>query len=340
MAMTGTIVASELGSGTAPRVSVIILNWNGREMLGDCLASVLAQAFEGFEVILVDNGSTDGSAEWVARLYPQVRVLRLAENLGFCGGNNAGVRFARGEYLVLLNNDTVVERDWLEPLYATIASDPRIAACDSKVLYFGARDTIWSAGASYTIAGTANFRAQGALEDALGSEPEEVFSAVACSAIYRRPVWEEIGGLDETFFAGYEDVDWSFRARLRGYRILNVPSSRVYHKVSATHGYNSPAYVRRGQRNVTATFVKNMPTPLLLRYAGLHLVYVLGSFLYFARVGRVGAFLRAKRDLAVDWRAIWRSRAEVQRGRTVSVREFRGMLSRNWLGAKARKFRG
>jgi GT2 family glycosyltransferase len=340
MAMSSSTVDPDQRSGAVPKVSVIILNWNGRELLGDCLASVLAQAFKGFEVILVDNGSTDGSAEWVATEYPQVRVLRLAENLGFCGGNNAGVRIARGEYLVLLNNDTVVEPDWLEPLYTTIVSDPRIAACDSKVLYSGARNTIWSAGASYTIAGTANFRAQGASEDALGPDPAEVFSAVACSAIYRRPVWDEIGGLDETFFAGYEDVDWSFRARLRGYRILNVPSSRVYHKVSATHGYNSPAYVRRGQRNVTATFLKNMPAPLLLRYAGLHLFYVIGSFLYFARVGRIGAFLLAKRDLVADWRAVWRSRADVQRRRTVSVRELEGMLSRDWLGAKARKFCG
>lgn len=326
--------------GTDPKVSVIILNWNGRALLGDCLASVLAQSFEGFEVILVDNGSSDGSPDWVATEFPQVRVVRLDSNLGFCAGNNAGVRAARGEYLVLLNNDTVVEPDWLAPLYATMTSDPRIAACDSKVLYSGARHTIWSAGAVYTIAGTANFRAQGAPQDALASDPEEVFSAVACSAMYRRSVWDEIGGLDETFFAGYEDVDWSFRARLRGYRILNVPSSRVYHKVSATHGFNSPAYVRRGQRNVTATFVKNMPTPLLLRYAGLHLIYVIGSFLYFARQGRMRAFLRAKGDLAADWRTVWRSRAEVQRRRTVPVRELERMLSRDWLRPKARKFRG
>jgi GT2 family glycosyltransferase len=324
----------------APRVSVIIVNWNGREFLGECLDSVLAQTFEDFEVIVVDNGSSDGSADWIAGEYPQVRLLRLASNQGFCGGNNAGARIARAEFLLLLNNDTVVDDGWLAPLYTTITSDSRIAACDSKILYAGEPHTIWSAGATYTIAGTANFRAQGTREDALSCQPAEVFSAVACSAIYRRSVWEEIGGLDETYFAGYEDVDWGFRARLRGYRIFNVPASRVYHKVSATHQYNSPAYVRHGQRNVTATFVKNMPAPLLLRYAGLHLVYAIGSLVYFARLGRIGAFLRAKRDVAADWRALWRSRGEVQQARSVSAGELDRMLSRDWLGTKARKFRG
>ena len=325
--------------GNIPKVSVIILNWNGRELLEDCLPSVLAQSFQDYEVILVDNGSSDGSAEWVAATYPEVRLLRLSSNLGFCGGNNAGVRVARGEHILLLNNDTVVEADWLEPLYAAMTSDARIAACDSKVLYFSARRTIWSAGSDYTIAGTANWRAHGLQDDAVAPHPQEVFAAGACSAIYRRSVWEEIGGLDETFFAGYEDVDWSFRARLRGYRILNVPASRVYHKVSATHGYNSPAYVRHGQRNVTATFVKNMPARLLLRYAGLHLIYVLGSLVYFARLGRAGAFLRAKADLIGTWRDLWRSRRTVQRGRTVSMQELDGMFSREWLGAKLRKLR-
>ena len=324
----------------APRVSVIIVNWNGREFLKDCLASVFAQTFDRFEVIVVDNGSTDGSAEWVEANYPRVRLLRLSSNLGFCGGNNAGVRIARGEFFLLLNNDTVVDRDWLAPFYATIDSDPRIAACDSQVLYESERQTIWSAGATYTIAGTANFRAQGAPGSELPNGPQEVFSAVACSAIYRRSVWDEIGGLDEAFFAGYEDVDWGFRARLRGYRIVNVPASRVYHKVSATHQYNSAAYVRHGQRNVTATFVKNMPAALLLRYSPLHVIYSLGSLLYFARLGRLGAYLRAKRDLVAGWRSLWRSRAKVQRDRLISAAELDRMLSRDWLSNKAQKFRG
>jgi len=322
-----------------PVVSVVILNWNGKHLLPDCLASVRRQTYRDFEVILVDNGSSDGSVEWVQSEYPEVQVLPLASNRGFCGGNNAGIRAARGAYVVLLNNDTEVEPSWLGELVRHIQSDSTIAACDSKILYFGQRDTIWSAGATYTIAGSANFRGQGC-RDAEFVEPAEVFTAVACSAIYPRRILDEIGGLDEDFFVGYEDVDWSFRARLRGYRIVNVPSSRVYHKVSASHQYNSPTYVYHGQRNVAAVFVKNMPGRLLLKYACLHLLYTGGSLLFFARVGRLSAFLRAKRDVLRQWRALWRKRGEVQRSRSVVVSHIDSALSRDWMGPKLRKFRG
>jgi GT2 family glycosyltransferase len=324
--------------GSVPAVSVVILNWNGKHLLPECLAAMRRQTIRDFEVILVDNGSSDGSVEWVRVEYPEIRVLALATNQGFCGGNNAGIRAALGEYIVLLNNDTEAEVDWLEHLLHHIRSDSTVGACDSKVLYFDQRDTIWSAGATYTIAGSASFRGQGR-KDAEFAEPAEVFTAVACSAIYPRRVLDEIGGLDEDFFAGYEDVDWSFRARLKGYRIVNVPASRVYHKVSASHQYNSPAYVYHGQRNVAAVFVKNMPGRLLLKYAVLHLLYTAGSLLYFARVGRLSAFLRAKRDALRQWRLLWRKRREIQRSRTVAASHIDALLSRDWMGPKLRKFR-
>jgi GT2 family glycosyltransferase len=321
-----------------PLVSVVILNWNGKHLLADCLASLSQQTWRDFEVILVDNGSSDGSIEWVQGTHPDVRILPLPANRGFCGGNNAGIRAARGEYIVLLNNDTEVEADWLGELVRYVRADAAIGACDSKILYFDRRDTIWSAGALYTIAGSCEWRGHG-LKDSAVNEPAEVFTANACSAIYPRHVLEEVGDLDEDFFAGYEDVDWSFRARLRGYRIVNVPSSRVYHKVSATHQYNSPRYVYHGQRNVAAVFLKNMPTPLLLKYAVLHLLYTGGSFFYFARIGRLSAFLRAKCDVIRQWRNIWRKRQQIQHARLVPSRLIDTSLSREWLGPKLRKLR-
>jgi GT2 family glycosyltransferase len=322
----------------APEVSVIVVNWNGKRLLEGCLASLRCQAFRDFEVILVDNGSADGSVAWVAAHFPEVRIVALDKNHGFCGGNNAGIRVALGEYVVLLNNDTEVESDWLGELVRHIGADRSIGACDSKILYFDQRDTIWSAGGTYTIAGSGEWRAHGQ-QDTEVTVPAEVFTAVACSAIYPRRVLDEIGALDEDFFAGYEDVDWSFRARLRGYRIVNVPSSRVYHKVSATHRYNSPAYVYHGQRNVTAVFIKNMPSPLILKYAVLHLLYAGGSLLYFARVGRLPAFLRAKWDVVRQWRMLWRKRREIQHSRTVPASQVDLSLSRDWMGPKLRKFR-
>jgi GT2 family glycosyltransferase len=321
-----------------PTVSIVILNWNGKHLLPDCLGSVRRQTYRDFEVILVDNGSSDGSVEWVRAEYPDVRVVALPANEGFCGGNNAGIRASRGEYIVLLNNDTEVAPDWLAELVRHISGDRTIAACDSKVLYFDQRDTIWSAGANYTIAGSAEFRGQGRKDEEF-VEPAEVFIAVACSAIYPRRVLEEIGVLDEDFFAGYEDVDWSFRARLRGYRIVNVPSSRVYHKVSATHQYNSPTYVYHGQRNVVAVFLKNMPGRLLLKFAPLHLLYTGGSLVFFARAGRLSAFLRAKRDALRQLPRTWRKRREIQRTRALAPAQIEASLGRDWMGAKLRKFR-
>ena len=327
------------GSTTPPSVSIVIVNWNGLHLLDDCLRSLRAQTFRSFEVVLVDNGSSDGSAEWVAEHFPEVRLLALPENEGFCGGNNAGIRVARGEFVALLNNDTEAEPDWLEQLHAYMMSDPQCAVCDSKVLYFDRRDTIWSAGGSYGRSGAAGFRSQGELDDGRFERPVEVVIAVACAALYRRAVFEEIGMLDEYLFAGYEDVDWALRARLRGYRVMNVPSARVYHKVSATHKVNSPLYVFRGQRNVTAVYLKNMPNPLLLRYLPYHLLYIVGSGVYFLRIGRIGPFLRAKWRIVRDLRRLLASRREVQT-LVLPASTFATALEPEWLGAKFRKLIG
>lgn len=318
-------------------VSVIVLNWNGRHLLGDCLASLRQQSFRDFEVILVDNGSTDGSRDYIASEFPEVKLVCLPQNRGFCGGNNIGISVARSEYVTLLNNDTEVAPDWLEKLYTHICADNRIAACDSKVLYSNQRHTIWSAGGEYSIAGAVYARG-GLMDDSEIQEPSDIFTAVACAAIYRKDVLDEIGLFDEDYFAGYEDVDWSFRAHLRGYRIVNVPTSRVYHKVSATHRHNSKDFVYRGQRNVTATFIKNMPSELLWRYLPLHLLYVIGSLTYFTRIGRASSCLWAKWDLARDVSGLWRKRQKIQRLRTLSGAEIDALLSRDWLGPKARKF--
>jgi GT2 family glycosyltransferase len=320
-------------------VSVIIVNYNGRHLLADCLNSMRRQRYRDFEAIVVDNGSSDGSTAWVRAEYPEVRLVALPRNAGFCGGNNAGIRVAQGDYIVLLNNDTEAEEDWLGELVRYVSHDRTIGACDSKILYFDRRDIVWSAGGTYTVAGTAEFRGQGRRESEY-TEPAEVFTAVACAAIYPRRVLEEIGVLDEDFFAGYEDVDWSFRARLRGYRIVNVPSSRVYHKVSATHQYNSPTYVYHGQRNVVAVFLKNMPGKLLLKYAALHVIYTCGSLLFFARARRLPAFLRAKRDAVRQLPATWRKRRAVQASRSISSSQVDRLLSRDWMGPKLRKLGG
>ena len=133
-------------------------------------------------------------------------------------------------------------------------------------------------------------------------------------------------------------MDWSFRARLFGHRIVNEPRARVWHKVSSTQVHNSPEFVYRGQRNVSATFIKNMPAGLLLKYWPLHLAYMLGSLVYFAKVGQLPAFLRAKRDLVRWLPSLWRKRKALQARRRLTTAALEKLLEKRWLGVKARKF--
>lgn len=323
----------------APQISVIIVNWNGLALLDECLGSLKGQTFRDFEIILVDNGSTDGSAEWVRRHHPGVKLLELESNLGFSAGNNQGLKIARGKFIALLNNDTKADPGWLEALHHCIQSDDRIAACDSKILYYDRPGLVWSLGGSYTVAGSVFARHHREPDEKADKNPADVFIAVACAALYRKKVIDGIGFFDEDFFNGYEDVDWSFRARLSGFRIVNEPKAVVWHKVSSTQVHNSPEFVYHGQRNVSAVFIKNMPGLLLFKYWPLHLAYGLGSFLYFARAGRLKAFLRAKRDFLEMLPELTRKRKKVQARRALNPAEVEALLEKRWLGVKAKKFK-
>ncbi len=321
-----------------PQISVIIVNWNGQALLDECLGSLKTQTFKDFETILVDNGSRDGSAEWVKKHHPGVRLLELKSNLGFSAGNNAGLALARGKFIALLNNDTKADPGWLEALHHCLESDDRIAACDSRILYYDRPDLVWSSGGSYTISGSVFSRFNREPEEKASRNEADVFIAVACAALYRKEVIDQIGFFDEEFFNGYEDVDWSFRAHLAGYRIVNQPKAVVCHKVSSTQVHNSPEFVYHGQRNVSAVFFKNMPGWLLFKYWPLHLAYGLGSLVYFARAGRLNAFLKAKRDFLKMFPGTWRKRKVIQARRKLNSAEVELLLGKRWLGVKARKF--
>jgi GT2 family glycosyltransferase len=323
---------------STPKISIIIVNWNGLALLDECLKSLTTQSFQDFEIILVDNGSSDGSVEWIQKNYPNVRLLCLESNIGFSGGNNAGLKLARGQYVALLNNDTKVEPDWLNALYVRISSDEHIAACDSKVLFFARPSTIWGSGGIYTIAGSAQARWGRETDGKDNQCAGDVFVAIACAAIYRRAVIDRIGLFDEDFFAGYEDVDWSFRARLAGYRIMNEPAARVYHIVSATHIHNSSTFIYNSQKNVSITFLKNMPMTLMLKYFPLHFIYCIGCLIYYTKIGKLKAFLRAKGYVVLHLTKILKKRKEIQKLAIVSASEVEVWLEHHWLKNKIKRF--
>jgi len=244
--------------------SIIIVNWNGLRHLPKCLSSLFNQTYQDFSVIMVDNGSTDDSLNFVQENYPQVEIIANQKNLGFAQANNLGIKKAlanpKTKYAVLLNNDTEVKADWLEQLIKTAEEKKDAGLVTSKILYFDRRDIIDSTG-DYYYQGSLKIvpRGHGQKDSGQYDQAEECLAACAASALYKREVLEqaEINGdfLDNDFFAYIEDQDLSLRARLLGWRCFYQPSSVIYHKVSATTtklATNQKKYLSLRNRILTA----------------------------------------------------------------------------------------
>ena len=293
------------------RASVVIVNWNGREYLDRCLSSVLAQTYPHFEVILVDNGSTDGSAEYVSAAFPEVLSIRNQENLGFAAGNNVGIKASRGKFLATLNNDTEVDPLWLEELVTAMGSLPRVGMCASKMLLYHQPHIIDSTGIDINAAAIAWDREGGKLDREEELRPVEIFGACAGAALYHREMLDEIGLFDEDYFIYLEDVDLAWRAQLRGWRCLYVPTAKVKHIHSATMVEGSPVKNYLLGRNRMWTIIKNYPLPHLFLYLPLIALYDLSAISYsllakgdtsslrgrIAALTKLGRFLKKRRGI-------------------------------------------
>lgn len=300
-------------------VAVVVVNWNGRQYLERCLSAVLAQSYPNVEPVLVDNGSTDGSADFVRERFPAVRVIQSPTNVGFAAANNLGIWATDTPYVATLNNDTEVDPDWLAELVKVMESDPRIGMCASKMLFFDDRTLIDSAGVSMDAAGIAWDRCGGERDHGEETAPIEVFGACAGAALYRRAMLldvalpsSQVGDklpqfFDEDYFIYLEDVDLAWRARLAGWRCLYVPQARVYHVHSATMKEGSPLKNYLLGRNKAWTIFKNYPTSQLLRALPAILFYDLGSIPYTLLV---------------------RGDASALKGRLAGLRGFRHMLAK------------
>ena len=321
-----------------PEVSIVIVTWNGRAYLDACLTAVAAQQGVEAETILVDNASTDGTVAYVRERFPWVRLVTLGENRGFAGGNNAGVREARGRLVALLNNDTVADPGWLQALCRGIDEKTRFALAASKVVYMHDAAVIDSAGDGLLRWGGAFKRHHGAPAGA-AVESGEVFGVCGAACLMPKAVFEELGGFDDDFFASHEDVDLSYRARLRGYRCRFVADAVVRHHGSATLGRASRFAVFHGQRNLEWMYVKNTPGWLLVRTLPGHLLYNAAAAVYFTRSGLGGVFIRAKIAALAGLPRALRKRAAIQRGRLVDTRTLWRQLEPRWLSTKRREKR-
>jgi GT2 family glycosyltransferase len=325
-------------SSADPEISVVIVSWNGRQYLDACLTAVAAQEDVVAETIVVDNASTDGTAAYIAARFPWVRLLRLAENRGFAGGNNAGVREARGRFVALLNNDTVPDPGWLRALVRGIDVGSGFTLAASRVVYLHDPDVVDSAGDGYLRSGGAFKRHHGGAAG-VATESREVFGVCGAACLMPKQVYEELGGFDEDFFAVHEDVDLSYRARLLGHRCRYVADAVVRHHGSATLGRLSTFAVFQGQRNLEWVYVKNTPAPVLLRTLPGHLLYTAAAAIHFARQGQAATFIRAKLAALAGLPKTLRKRAIVQRTRRIGPAQLWPHLERGWLATKRREKR-
>ncbi len=298
-------------------MSVIIVNWNGKHFLEACLGSLRRQTFRDFEIILVDNGSSDDSAEYIQVHFPEINLIALEENRGFTGGNIAGYEHATAELIVLLNNDTEAHPSWLEEIHNASLQFPDAGSFASKMMYFDCRNKIENCGFGVGTAGTAVDLGRDERDGPQWTAPREVFGACGGAVAYRRSMLNEIGFLDPDFFMVYEDVDLSFRARLRGYSCMYIPTAIVFHRYRATLGTQPKHQVFYSQRNIEFVYLKNMPAGLIFRSALQRFLYEVGAGLYFLRRGSGSAFVRGKFDVLRHLPHIFRKRREIQRTRTV-----------------------
>ena len=310
-----------------PLVTVVIPTLCGRRWLPDCIAALRRQTLRDFAVVVIDNGSDDGTAEWLAA-QPDLRVIRNAQNVGFAAACNQGIQASKSPLIAVLNDDTQPEPRWIESLVSAMRAGDgrRVGACASLLLFAERPGVVQSAGIAVDRAAIAWDRLRGYPADAaVVQRAGEVFGASAGAALYRRAMLDEVGLFDERFFAYLEDVDLAWRAQRAGWRCLYVPAARALHRTSATSGEGSVMKYRLLGRNKVWLVAKNVrwrDLPLVLSvdllvtvYAGLkrwNWQHLAGRWV---GVKQIGQFISQRQDdypllkfdpfaIATAWRAL------------------------------------
>ncbi|MCR5823905.1 MAG: glycosyltransferase family 2 protein [Lachnospiraceae bacterium] len=278
------------------KVSVIIPNMDGKHFLEKCLGSLAGVSFDETEIIIVDNASKDGSVSWIRENHPQVRIIENSENRGFAPAVNRGLTAAEGEYVLLLNNDTEVLPGFIENLCKALDEDEKVFGASAKMLMYSDHSLVDDAGDLYTLFGLA-FQRGNRKPAAKYCKRAEITAPCGGACIYRKSVLDEIGLLDEAFFAYREDLDLGIRGKLAGYRNVYVPEAQVIHYGSGTANKSGKRYnefkTRLGTRNLVWMNFKNLPFLLHLVNFPFILSGILLKAVFFARHGLTGVYLKA-----------------------------------------------
>ncbi len=311
-------------------ISILVVTYNNADTIENCLRSLSRQTRKDFEVVLVDNGSTDGTGELVESIAHSVafplKSFYLKSNLGFAGGNQHAFRYSSGDLIALLNPDAFPEPNWLEEMIDAINLEPEIGICASRMLSYSTNATD-SAGDGFASWLKGFKRGEGEKADAY-NKPEHIFGACAGAALYRRAMLDDIGFFDEDFFLFHEDTDLNFRAHLAGWKARYVPSAVVRHKVRHSIGNGSALERYYTLRNTELVRIKNIPTALFLRYFPVFLVYEILEFFFFVlRHRSLTIYVRAKMDVIKMAPDMWRKRSSIQKSRRISQKELRSCFT-------------
>lgn len=257
-------------------VSVIIVNWNGLKYLQECLKSLEKINYRNCEIIIVDNNSSDGSQEFIKKNYPETKIIQNNKNLGFAEANNRGYEKTEGEYVLLLNNDTIVEKDFLSPLVEYLDSHPEMGVVQPKILLWNNPTKIQLVGSYLINSGFLYYFGYEKDKDRNQfDKPIEIFSAVGACMLIRRDVIKKVGLFDNDFFAYFEETDFCWRVWLAGYKIVYLPQPIIYHKGAATSSLMAPSFIQfHSFKNRICSHLKNLDTPELLKILSLHLFFV------------------------------------------------------------------
>lgn len=308
-----------------PSACLAILNYDGRELLDEALPSVLGQRYQPYEVVVLDNGSSDGSVEHLRERWPEVRVVALERNVGVTAALNAMVEAADGaEFVGILNNDVELHPDWLARLVDTMRAHPEAASAAGKLLRHADHGTIDRAGDELHWSSACFGRGAGEPDRGQYDRAEEVFSVGGAAALYRTAAFARVGPFDDSFFAYAEDVDWGFRARLAGYGARYDPRATGFHHGGATLGHINDFSLYHLRRNQLWMVLKNYPGRSLARHGPAVLLFNLVAVANAGR--RIGLVLRAYRDALAGLPRVLSQRRAIQRGRRAGHRELQSIV--------------
>jgi GT2 family glycosyltransferase len=312
-----------------PTVSIIILNYNGKEYVDGCFNSTTKISYprDKYEVIMIDNGSSDGSVEYVRKKYPWVKISALNKNCGFTGGNNLGVRLAKGDYVVFLNNDVVVDENWLIELVKVVVDSPD-AIVTSKALFLDKPDIINHDGSKATLIGRGFCVNFGRKDRNSGDfSPKLVVQPYGASMLVKKDIFEEIGAFDEDYFTSLEDLDLGLRAWLFGHKVIYAPTSIFYHVGSGTGGWGSQLsdiIIYHSTKNSYMNILKYFDLSHALQGLALSLIYYFIMAIWFAKKTRrlraTKLILSAHIWIIKNISSIIKKRFEIQKKRKIPYR--------------------